>query len=245
MKIVAKWLNQRQTRTLAARYLDVILGDRLFCAMLLGEALFIAALFSVVWQGKSSDPKLYFFLSVVCAWFGCFGACRELVKEKAIFLRERMVNLGLIPYVRSKLRVLSIVALVQTFILVLVLKYYIDIQVNTVCFFILLFLTQVAGTALGLFLSSVPSSQNTAVVLAVMAMIPQVLFSKFFLGQLLTGVSEKIEQYMITKWTFHCLEELAKGEIDKSAVAQDAGVLLLFTVGFLLLTVLVLKGKEY
>src|SRR5262249_28320680 len=43
-----------------------------------------------------------FFLIVAAVWFGTSNAAREIVSERAIYLRERMVNLGLLNYVLSK-----------------------------------------------------------------------------------------------------------------------------------------------
>ena len=36
-----------------------------------------------------------FFVVVSCVWFGTSNSAREIVTERAIYLRERMVNLGL------------------------------------------------------------------------------------------------------------------------------------------------------
>ena len=43
-----------------------------------------------------------FFVVVSCVWFGTSNAAREIVTERAIYLRERMVNLRLFNYVLSK-----------------------------------------------------------------------------------------------------------------------------------------------
>ncbi|HEV3194293.1 MAG TPA: FHA domain-containing protein, partial [Polyangiaceae bacterium] len=48
-----------------------------------------------------------FFVVVSCIWFGTSNAAREIVTERAIYLRERMVNLSLVNYVLSKYVVLS------------------------------------------------------------------------------------------------------------------------------------------
>ena len=48
-----------------------------------------------------------FFVVVSCVWFGTSNAAREIVTERAIYLRERMVNLALFNYVLSKYILLS------------------------------------------------------------------------------------------------------------------------------------------
>jgi len=54
-----------------------------------------------------------FFVVVSCVWFGTSNSAREIVTERAIYLRERMVNLSLFNYVFSKYVVLSLVCVVQ------------------------------------------------------------------------------------------------------------------------------------
>jgi hypothetical protein len=52
-------------------------------------------------------------LVVAAVWFGTSNAAREIVAERAIYLRERMVNLGLINYVLSKYVLLAFFCIVQ------------------------------------------------------------------------------------------------------------------------------------
>lgn len=244
MRALSRWLDGRQSRILSARYLDVLLADRVFCGVLVGEAAFVAAAVAVVWNNQRSDPKLYFFLVLACIWFGCFNACREIVRERAIYLRERMVNLHLGAYVLSKLGVLSCVALVQCLLVVLIVRHYVALGVHPVAMLVVLFAAQGAGTALGLAISALSGSQNTAVAVAVMAMIPQILFSQFFLRELLTGVSETVETLMLSKWAFDALTELAADEVRLWPLLGDLGMLVVFAAGFVVLAVVFLWSRE-
>ena len=49
----------------------------------------------------------------MAVWFGTSNAAREIVSERAIYLRERMVNLGLINYVMSKYLLLAAVCVAE------------------------------------------------------------------------------------------------------------------------------------
>jgi len=55
-----------------------------------------------------------FFLTVAALWFGTSNAAREIVKERAVYLRERLINLRLFPYILSKVGVLTVLAILQT-----------------------------------------------------------------------------------------------------------------------------------
>ncbi len=57
---------------------------------------------------RSDNPAPIFFLVVAAVWFGTSNAAREIVSERAIYMRERMVNLRLFNYVFSKFILLSL-----------------------------------------------------------------------------------------------------------------------------------------
>ena len=63
---------------------------------------------------------LLFMVVVVVMWFGCNNAAKEIVKEEAIYGRERAVNLGVAPYLASKFLVLSVVTMLHALILMTV-----------------------------------------------------------------------------------------------------------------------------
>src|SRR5439155_1018238 len=64
---------------------------------------------------------LQFLIVIIILWFGCNNAAKEIVKEEAIYGRERAVNLGILPYLASKFLVLSVMTAVQTLLLMLVI----------------------------------------------------------------------------------------------------------------------------
>ncbi len=53
-------------------------------------------------EATADHTAAIFFLVVAAVWFGTSNAAREIVSERAIYLRERMVNLGLVNYVLSQ-----------------------------------------------------------------------------------------------------------------------------------------------
>ncbi len=64
-------------------------------------------------QPTTDHTAAMFFVVVSCVWFGTSNAAREIVTERAIYLRERMVNLRLINYVLSKYVLLGFFCIVQ------------------------------------------------------------------------------------------------------------------------------------
>ena len=57
---------------------------------------------------------LLFFMATATLFLGGFVASRAIAEERAVFMRERLVNLGLVPYVLSKLCVLGLFSVIQS-----------------------------------------------------------------------------------------------------------------------------------
>ncbi len=78
---------------------------------------------------SGNDAQKYLFIMAFAAvMFGCINGAREIVKEAPIYRRERTVNLGIMPYMFSKIVVLGLLCLIQSAILVLVVNAVAPIQ---------------------------------------------------------------------------------------------------------------------
>lgn len=116
-----------QLATLCRRYLAVIAADRAYLAIIVLLP-FILALFSrvvpaedglaPVAQGVNGGARqLLLVLAVGATLMGMASAVRELVKERAIYRRERAIGLSSVAYLGSKLVVLGVVAVIQGVVL--------------------------------------------------------------------------------------------------------------------------------
>ena len=65
--------------------------------------------------GAQANSAIQVLLVFVCAclWVGLSGSLQEIVKEKAIYTRERAVNVKIRAYLGAKVFVLSLLAIVQ------------------------------------------------------------------------------------------------------------------------------------
>src|SRR5204863_180563 len=68
-------------------------------------------------QPTPDHSAALFFCVVSAVWFGTSNAAREVVSERAIYMRERMVNLKLFNYIFSKFLLLSVFCIIQCTIL--------------------------------------------------------------------------------------------------------------------------------
>jgi ABC-type multidrug transport system ATPase subunit/pSer/pThr/pTyr-binding forkhead associated (FHA) protein len=119
-----------------------------------------------------------FFVVVSCVWFGTSNAAREIVTERAIYLRERMVNLRLLNYVLSKYILLSFICIIQCTTLLGIVFLSLGFAGGPTAFFMELgnlVALAMNATALGLCVSTLVSSAEAAMALTPIALIPQVV----------------------------------------------------------------------
>jgi ABC transport system ATP-binding/permease protein len=148
--------------------------------------------------------KTLFIFSCVGIWVGISCSAQEIVKEKAIYARERLVNLGLIPYLGSKILVRSGIAIVQTSLLVVAISIAFPAPISpllpwTIGLFITNFCTLVSSICLGLLLSTVVTTENEANNALPLIMIPQIIFSGVLFD--LDGISTQISWLMLSRWS--------------------------------------------
>ena len=129
------------------------------------------------------DAQKYLFIMAFAAMmFGCINGAREIVKEAPIYRRERTVNLGIAPYMFSKIVILGILCLLQSAILVLAVNWVAPIQQGILLpapleVYITMALTSLAGLMIGLTVSALAPNNDRAVSLIPIILIPQVIFS--------------------------------------------------------------------
>ncbi|MFO0876713.1 MAG: ATP-binding cassette domain-containing protein [Gemmataceae bacterium] len=165
---------------------------------------------SVIPRDEGINPRytyiLLFILAVIVLWFGCNNAAKEIVKEEAIYSRERAVNLLIVPYLASKFVVLTLVTVVQIFLLMVVVYGALDLAARFVpghsmpspmhmidysAQFGVLCLLGMVGVALGLLLSACVTTPDRA-----NALLPYVLIPQMILGGGVIAVQSGLLYYL-------------------------------------------------
>jgi ABC-type multidrug transport system ATPase subunit/pSer/pThr/pTyr-binding forkhead associated (FHA) protein len=129
-------------------------------------------------QPTPDNAGAVFFLVVAAVWFGTSNAAREIVSERAIYKRERMVNLKLLNYVVSKFVLLSLFCVIQCTILLAIVFFSLGFNGGPEAFavgLVTLIVTAMNSVALGLLLSTLVESSEAAMALTPIALIPQVV----------------------------------------------------------------------
>ena len=220
----------RQWGTLARRYMEVLGRDRFNLLILFGQAPIVAFLTYLVVGHDSPRDFIFFVLSLVAVWFGTSVAAREIIRERAVYNRERMVNLGLLPYVGSKLFVLSMIVGAQCIMLWGTLKLLhlaglmeMPGYLGGIPQLLIMIMTGVVGIALGLFVSAIVKTSEMATSLVPLILIPQILFSG--LVGVPKGLSKAVGLAMPATWAFDEMKRLSNLDVlrGKDEGAQAAG----------------------
>lgn len=208
-------LHPRQAAAiLSRRYLAVLAGEPLSLALVVGQAPLIGWLCAVVWGSVEEDTaSLWFVLSLTAVWLGCITACREIVRERGVLERERLLGLGLLPYVASKVAVLSGVVAVQVVLLQGAVEWSLALRGPYLVQTLSLWLAGMGGVGLGLGASAVARQQEQAVALVPLLLIPQILFSEFAIPAEHYGeVVALVEKAMPVRWAYRVFVEGAAAE---------------------------------
>jgi len=116
---------RRQFSVLTRRYLAVLMADRKAMLLLTLQAPLYGLLFllligsdKLTTDSGTQATMLLWLVIVGATWLGTSNAIREIVKESAIYQRERAVGLSVVSYIGSKVAVLAPITILQTLVLV-------------------------------------------------------------------------------------------------------------------------------
>src|SRR5579875_1773399 len=168
------------------------------------------ALQDFILPGPGSDAqKVLFIMAFATVLFGCINGAREIVKESAIYKRERTVNLGILPYMFSKIAVLGVLCLFQSATLVGVVQLGEPLQQGVLLpplleTYITLCLTSLAGLMIGLTISAIAPNNDRAISFVPIILIPQVIFSGAIIP-LKDWVTQVLAVVFPTRWAMAAL----------------------------------------
>ena len=230
----------RQFGILTRRYLELVFRDRLLLFILLAVMPVIGLMLSVLGHRddltgktaaeitaafeKSQDTlahfsivgdaeKLLFMTALAVVLLGLFGAAYEIVKERPVYRRERMVNLRIGPYLLSKVIVLFGFSLLQCAALLGALMLTVQLPEHGIFlsgpleFYVTLVLTALASILMGLFVSAVTPSSNTVIYIVLLVVFGQILFTGTIFK--LPETAKPASFGMLTRWSLESLGSTA------------------------------------
>ncbi len=159
--------------------------------------------------GAADAQKVLFVMAFAAVMFGCINGAREIVKEAAIYRRERAVNLGIVPYMFSKIVVLGVLCLFQSAILVFMVGLVAHLNASIFLpplleLYITLALTALAGLMVGLTVSAIAPNNDRAMSFIPIILIPQVIFSGTIFP-LTGGIMQFLGLFFAVRWSMAAL----------------------------------------
>jgi ABC-type multidrug transport system ATPase subunit/ABC-type multidrug transport system permease subunit len=163
---------------LTKRYFRIKLNDRINTMIMIGQAPIIALLLCLIF--KEISQVILFLIAISAIWFGTNNAAREIVGEMPVYKRERMYNLGILPYILSKATVLTSFAALQSLIFISIISLrYPGWESFGSAFLWMLFLS-FSATLLGLMLSAIVNTTEKVMSIVPIVLIPQIMLSGIF-----------------------------------------------------------------
>ena len=236
-----------QLDILVNRQLSILLGSLGSVFVLLVQAPLIGFFIGLAWEGAQPVAGTWFALVIAAVWLGCMNSCCSIVQERQVYERERMFALNISSYVFSKMAVFSVIALIQTVIMLFTLSFYVHIPTDIPRLFftfIFLSLTAISSTGLGILISACARSNYGAVMTVPIILIPQVIFSKLMLQSRIDDhIPSLISQCTITKWSYDALVSVGKSldSFDWSIISLSLAILVLQIFVFMMFAILKLK----
>ncbi len=223
----------RQVRVLSSRYINVMRNDRRNLVILLLQAPLIGMTTLISMNGSTYDPVKgsaakaltnLFLMVIIVMLFGTVNTAREITKEAPIYKRERMVILGIFPYVTSKVLVVFFFCVYQVCVFLIISSLGTDYPALGVSgwsrLVITLLLASMSGALLGLLISAATSSTDQAVALIPVILIPQFIFAGILLPELATSSVAKVAT---SKWSVEALATITQaGQAGREGTLAEA-----------------------
>ena len=255
----------KQLWLLSQRYWQLVIRDHtsLMLALLSGPITILVTAFSLggeipVSIDKSYVFELLFIFSCIAIWIGLSNSIQEISQESAIYFRERLLNLGLLPYLGSKLLIRGGIVLLQTILIaVSVLILFKSPDFNSIPWSIGLvittFLTLIASASLSFMISAFVKDSNQGTKILPLVMIPQIILSGILFQ--LNGLAKTVSWFMLSRWSVGAYGILAQvNEITNSTnevyeanwdnLLLNWAILLVHILVYLIITVMIQKQKD-
>ena len=245
----------RQFGILSTRYSHLLMNDRQRMLLLLLQAPLLGFLVYLVANEKfariyESTISILFVYSCCAFWIGIMSALQEICKERVILRREYMTGLNIGSYILSKMVVLSVMCVLQSFILTMTIALLVNVdkgggefwrpffEVNGILglpfleFFITTALVSISAAAMGILVSALFTNADRVMTIAPILLMPQILFSGMLF--VLDGISKKISYFINCRWAmeaFGSIINLGKLDLQMTDTIAQCGADALYVKG--------------
>lgn len=215
-----------------------------------------------------------FAVTCACIWIGLFNSLRSICRERDVVKREHRAGLHISSYITAHMAFEVIQSAIEALIvtIAIVIRYRDNLPVNgviispSVDLFITFFMITYSADVLGIMLSSIVKSENSAMTVMPFILIIQIVMSGAVFD--LDGITKKLSALTISRWGLDAIGAIASknGSIETSRRTQEAmtrtkivvdhwdptmgnllllwGILLLFILIYGLIGIIFLEGID-
>ena len=194
------------------RQAKVTVRDRRNLLLVTVQAPILAVIMILLFQGDvfslASEPgpevQLMFTMVITSLWLGAIGASREVVRERAIFARERATGVTVFPYLFAKIGFQWVLCALQVLVMLAIILAAKPLheQPSSYLEFVAVFLmVALAAATLGLMISALASSENQATSIIPLVLIPQLLLGGAIIPvERMSAVMELVSRLAASQW---------------------------------------------
>ena len=164
-----------------------------------------------------------FLMAAAAFWFGCSNVAREIVSEKAIYLREKRTGLRSGSYIASIFAYQFLLASIQTLFIAIIIWPTLELTSDFFAGWGILTLIASCGISLGLLVSASSKTEVTAISMIPLLLLPQLMMGGFvkLYGELAyNGLQDNFADLMPIRWAFEAMLNLEY----QSLIAQNEHV---------------------
>jgi ABC-type multidrug transport system ATPase subunit len=193
-----------QTATLIGRFVRTLKADRRFLWHAVAQPVGLAFLACVAFSGL---PSVFFFIVLAALWSGCSLASQQIVKERAVYRRERLAGLRIGPYVASKFICLAVVGAIQSALMLGVVGVWDAANVRWPIISAAVVLASWCGIASGLWVSALAPNAERATAAVPALMLPQIVLAGVLVALPDMNVATKLASHLsAAKWANQAVE---------------------------------------
>jgi ABC-type multidrug transport system ATPase subunit len=152
-----------------------------------------------------------FLIAAAAFWFGCSNVAREIVSERAIYLREKRTGLRSGAYISSIFAYQFLLASIQTLFIAIIIWPTLELTANFFLGWAILTLIASCGISLGLLVSASSKTEVTAISTIPLLLLPQLMMGGFvkLYGELVyNGLQDHFSDLMPIRWAFEAMVNL-------------------------------------
>ena len=199
------FVNVTHFQALCKRYVSLIFSDKLSLFTLLLQA---PVMLGVIYLACSKNFGYYeasvtmFVISCICVVMATLNSYREICKERDVLIRETNAGLDSTAYILSKVCIQGIICFFQALVLVVGSQFIINFNISGFVpyyhYFMMTFLILLSSTCIGLFISAILKSSDSAILPVLFIIIAQVVLSGAIID--LPSNLSFLTYFAVTRW---------------------------------------------